>query len=76
MNYLLHGDVKARELVAQAFSFAVVDGVLYFIDPCREDRKRAVVPSQLREGILEESHGGPMGGHFSGAWLYKFLVRH
>ena len=70
------GDTKARKLVAQAFSFALVNGILYFVDPRREDRKRAVVPVQLRGSILEENHSGPMGGHFSGARLYKCLVRH
>ena len=69
-------DTRARKLVAQSFSFTLLVGILYFIDPRRDDRKRAVVPCQLREGILEESHGGPMRGHFSGVRLYKSLVRH
>ncbi len=46
------------------------DGILYFVDSGRENRKRAVVPSQLRNEILKESHSGPMAGHFSGARLY------
>lgn len=69
-------DTKARKLVAQAYSFTLMDGVLYFVDPRQDDRKRAVVPSQLRGEILEESHSGPMAGHFSGVRLYKSLVRH
>ena len=41
-----------------------------------EERKKAVVTLQLRESMLEENHSGPMGRHFSGARLYKCLVRH
>ena len=67
---------KARKLVAQAFSFTLLDGILYFVDPRRDDQKRAVVPTQLRGGLLEDSHSGPMAGHFSGVRLYKSLSRH
>ena len=39
---------NARKLVAQSFSFTLLDGILYFVDAGRENRKRAVVPAQLR----------------------------
>ena len=29
-----------------------------------------MVPCQLQENIMEESHHGPMGGHFSGVIGY------
>ena len=69
-------DPRAQKIAAQAPSFAVVDGVLYFLDSKRGDRKRCVVPRQMRQRLLEENHSGPMAGHFSGERLYKSLVRH
>ena len=33
------------------------------------------VPVHLREGILHESHGGLLAGHFSGAKLYQAVSR-
>ena len=69
-------NTKARKLVAQAYSFVLLDGILNFVDPRRDDRKRAFVPSHLRGGILEENYSGPMAEHFSGIRLYKALARH
>ena len=37
----------AKKVVAQAHSFAIVDGVLYFIDVKHNHLKRCVVPKQL-----------------------------
>ena len=45
-------------------SFALVDGILYFLDSRHGDRKRVAVPKHLHQGILEENHNGPMAGHF------------
>ena len=67
---------KAKKIVLQASLFALVDGVLYYLDPKREHRRRCVVPCQLRSKIIEENHSGPMSGHFSGERLYKMLIRH
>ena len=39
----------AWKVVAQAFSFSLLDGILYFVDPRRDDRKLAVVLSELGE---------------------------
>ena len=40
-------DGNARNLVALLFSFTLLDGILYFADVGRENRKWAVVPAQL-----------------------------
>ena len=44
-------DKVARKLVAQALHFAVVDGILYFVDPKGGGRKRVAVPDHHREGF-------------------------
>ena len=65
----------ARRVAAQALEFAVVDGVLYFVDAKRGGKKRAAVPSHLRRSILAEYHSGKMAGHFSGVRLYTAISR-
>lgn len=45
---------KAKKTVLQASQFTLVEGVLYYLDPNRGDRKRCVVPRQLRSKIMEE----------------------
>lgn len=67
---------KARKLVVKAPLYALVNGILYFIDSKREGKRRCVVPRHLRRSIIEENHQGPMAGHFSGERLYKALARH
>jgi len=76
-NDLLPDDNKdAKKVVAQSYSFALVDGVLYFIDVKHNHQKRCVVPKQFRTQLMEENHTGPMAGHFSGEKLYRALTRH
>ena len=76
-NDLLPDDkTDAKKIVAQAHSFAIVDGVLYFIDVKHNHQKRCVVPKQLRNQLMEETHTGPMAGHFAGEKLYRALTRH
>jgi len=67
---------EAQKVVAQAFSFTIVDGVLYFVDAKRGNRKRVAVPVHLRQKMLQENHGGVMAGHFSGAKLFNALSHH
>ena len=57
-------------------SFALADGILYFLDSRHGDGKCVAVPKHLHQGILEENHSGPMAGHFSGGRLYKSLLVH
>ena len=63
------------KLVLEGTLFAVTDGILYFLDPKHGNRKRTVVPKQLRRQILEETHSR-FGGHFSGQRLYSALALH
>ena len=72
---VLPEDQKAAgSIVAQAPSYCVLDGVLYFIDGRRG--KRVVVPRSLKSLIMAENHSGPCAGHFAGNKLYNMLVRH
>ena len=66
----------ARKVAAQTHSFALLDGILYFIDVKHNHQKRCVVPKQMRTQLMEENHTGPMAGHFSGEKLYRALTRH
>ena len=56
---------RARKIALQAPLFAMIDGVLMFVDPKRKDQRRAVVPSQLQRQVMEENHRGHVGAHFS-----------
>ena len=67
---------RARRIALQASLFTLVDGVLFYLDPKQEHWKRAVVPSHLREQLLQENHSSLMGGHFAGKKMYGPLVRH
>ena len=80
ISYLAKEDLpqdphRAHKIAAKASMFAMVDNILYFIDPKRRNRKRAVVPQHLRQTIMEENHSGPMAGHFSGNRVYSALAR-
>ena len=69
-------DVRARRLVLEGTLFTVTDGILYYLDPKHNHRKRTVVPNQLRKQILRETHSSRFGGHFSGPRLYSALALH
>jgi transposase InsO family protein len=58
---------ETRTLHAQWQSLEVRDGILYrrFVDPNGVLKTlQVVVPSELRDAMVVEVHGGPMGGHF------------
>ena len=67
---------RARRLVSESSVFVIADGIAYYVDPKRGDRKRAIVPRQLRKRILEDAHSSRFAGHFSGRRLYASLLRH
>ena len=67
---------RARKLALQSSLFALVDNILFFHDQKHNGRRRAVVPCHLQAKIMEESHRGPMGAHFSGNRLFNTLARH
>ena len=62
-------------MVAQKSILALIDGILYYIDPRNSNEQRAAVPSHLRERLLNENHRGVFSGHFSGPRLYNMLSR-
>ena len=66
----------AKKIAAQATQFAIVDRVLYFLDPRRNHKKRVVVPKHLQEQLIQEHHRGNMGGHFAANKLYRMLASH
>ena len=66
--------VKSRPVVTQSSKFALLDGVLYFVDP-KNSKERVVVPSHLKEDVILSVHGGPFSGHFSGNRVFKILAR-
>ena len=79
MRYLLDHKLpadpdKAQYLVLQSLLFLVEDEVLYFTGSKKDGCKRVVVPQHLRKQLLEESHRGPMGAHFSGSRLFQTLA--
>ena len=77
--FLKHGQLpddntRARKMALQQSLFAIVDNVLYYIDRKRGNRKRAAVPLEMRTKVMEETHSGPYGGHFSGQRKFNALV--
>ena len=65
----------ARKLALQENLYVIVEGVHYHLDPKQSGCKQAVVPQYLCEQVMEESHRGPMAGHFSGHMLFNTLSR-
>ena len=74
-DHLPDDEIQTRKVVVQAHDFAIVDGIVYFVDPKNDHRQRCAVPKHLRTQLLEENHSGPMAGHFSGEKLYRALVQ-
>ena len=79
ITFISHGvlpleEAIARKMALQRYLFTIVEGVLYYVDPKRDNRKRAVVPKHLQKRILEEVHAGPYGAHFSGQRMLSTLV--
>ena len=81
VSFLGTGELPAEEkhtrrLALQQSLFTLEDGVLFYVDPKQEHRKRVAVPSYLRSQILAENHSSAVGGHFAGKRMYGALVRH
>ncbi len=66
---------KARKIALQAPLFAVVEDVLYHLDPKPSCRRRIVVPKHMTKGLLDKTHRSLMGGHFSGQRLHNTLSK-
>lgn len=68
----------AKRIAAAAKNMVMLDGMLQYVDPSHPPegvRNRVVVPKQLQEAIMTNSHGGLMSGHFSAKRLYNALLR-
>ena len=66
---------QARKVALQSPLSVLLDAILYFVDPKQDQRKRAAVPSHMREQLIDEAHRGLTGGHFSGARVFRTLSR-
>ena len=63
---------KGWKVAAQSVHFAVVNGILYFVDSKSSNHKQVVVPLQLQQQILRERHCG----HLSGKRTFNALAQH
>ena len=68
--------LQSRKIAAQALQFSVLDGILYFVNGEQPNKKQVVVPVQLRQKLLQETHGGILAGHFSANRLFHTLSHH
>ena len=67
---------QSKKIAAQALQFSLIGGILYYVSGKQQIKKQAVVPTHLRQKILQETHGGILGGHFSANCLFSTLSRH
>lgn len=65
----------ARKLALQAPLYVLMDGVLCFLGGKQLGGRRVVVPSHLKESLMDRTHRGRMSGHFSGPRVYKTLAK-
>ena len=74
-NHLPRDTKQARVISAKAPSYSVLDGTLYFINGKKRKCQLAGIPQKLRNQlqVMEQYHGGPLGGHYSGNGLYYVL---
>ena len=66
---------RQKVLSAAQHSYYIVDGVLYFESAEVPDRRRLVVPTHLRQCIVDENHDPIFAGHFSVKKLLGKLKR-
>ena len=70
IEYLENGSlpedpVAAKKIATQALKgYYLVDGILFFEDSTISERRRMVVPTQLRRQVLLENHSAVFAGHF------------
>ena len=65
----------ASQMVIKASVYTLVDGILYYIGHGKDVSLRAVVPSSLKQSLIDEYHSGVMAGHFSGPRVYQEMSR-
>ena len=57
---LLEDPQMSKKRVARSDQFVILEGVLYFVEVKKHTRKRAVVPAQLKQELIQKAHGGPV----------------
>ena len=65
----------ASQMVTKASVYTLIDGILYYIGHGKDVSLRAVVPSSLKQSLIDEYHSGVMAGHFSGPRVYQEMSR-
>ena len=66
---------RAKLLASQETLFTLVNGILYYVDPKGDHRRRVAVPEHLQTQLMDENHRGRYSGHFSGPKLYNAMVK-
>ena len=66
---------RQKVLISAQQGYYIVDGVLYFEATEVPDRRRLVVPTHLRQRIVDEHHDPVFAGHFSAKKLLGKLKR-
>ena len=57
--------MQARCLALERPRFSLVDGILFHEDPGLPGRLQLVVPRQVQEQLVQESHDGRFSVHFA-----------
>ena len=68
-------ETESRRIVLECEKFEVIDGVLYHDNPVDSSQWCVVVPSDIRQTLLAESHSSVFSGHFSERKIYERLRR-
>ena len=63
-----------RQIALTSSLYTLQDGVLYRVEG--DGTLRVIPPSQLREQLFREAHGGKFGAHLSDTKVYSELRRH
>ena len=72
MKILPDDDIAAKKVMGQSNrGYYVVDGILCHGDAMMPSRKRIVVPTQLRDQVLSESHDVSFAGQFAAKKMYE-----
>ena len=80
IDYLKSGilpedSVQARRLALERPRFSLADGVLFHEDQGLPGRPQLVVPRQVQEQLVQESHDGRFSGHFAEKRTWETLRR-
>ena len=81
LDYLKSGGLPsdnktARKIVFEGRHYSLLDNVLHHENPSFPGRVCPVVPKELRNKLMEETHGGIFAGHFAEKKVYDRLRRY